>query len=59
MAQQPSGKGVNIPKIIIPENVSEFYINSLFVASTDWDFMLIFGSMTLPSSISISSVVSS
>ena len=50
-----SGKALPQPKIIIPENVSEFYINSLVVAATAFDFMWLCGSQVLPSSITPSS----
>jgi hypothetical protein len=54
MVSSKSGKSLpdNQPKIIIPENVSEFYVNSLLVAATPFDFMLLCGSQSLPSSIS-------
>ena len=44
--QQPSQ-----PKIQIPENVSEFYAKSLNIGTTAWDFMLFFGSIALPDTI--------
>ena len=39
------------PRIQIPENVSEFYVNSLNVGTTTWDFVLFFGSIALPETI--------
>ena len=48
MASQQPRKGINSPKVIIPEGVSEFYANSLQVMSTDWDFALLFGSIIFP-----------
>ncbi len=36
------------PKIIVPEGVSEFYVNAVNIATSDWDFMLLLGSTTLP-----------
>lgn len=37
------------PGVRIPEDVSEFYSNSTLVAFTPWDFVLLFGSLGLPS----------
>lgn len=53
MAANPAQR--DTAKIIIPENVSEFYSNNLFALTTPFDFMLLFGSTTLPSSISVES----
>ena len=38
--------------IRVPEGVSDFYVNSLNVLLTPWDFILLFGSLSLPESIS-------
>lgn len=40
------------PKILLPEDVSEFYANSVNIIVTGWDFVLLFGSIGLPASIS-------
>lgn len=48
--QQLSGKGIVPQNVTIPEHVSDFYANYLQVAVTDWDFMLMFGSIMFPSS---------
>ncbi len=41
------------PKVVIPEDVSEFYANSVNVLVTGWDFTLLFGSVGLPASFSV------
>lgn len=46
--RQPQG---DAPALIIPEGVSEYYVNSSTVAATPVDFMLFFGSTILPSQI--------
>ena len=51
VSHQGEGAGDILPKIIIPGNVSEFYVNSILVAGTPFDFMLFCGSQILPSSI--------
>ena len=38
-------------RIQVPENVSEFYANSFNVAVTPWDFILFFGTNTLPTTV--------
>lgn len=49
MPQQPQAS--KIPKIIIPENVNEFYSNAFFVATTAMDFGLLFGTLVLPTNV--------
>jgi hypothetical protein len=50
MTPQEKGKTITVsqPNITIPENVSEFYANASVIGATDWDFMILFGSMSLP-----------
>ena len=45
------------PRIQIPENVSEFYVNSLNVGTTTWDFVLFFGSIVLPATIGVGQMI--
>ena len=42
------------PRVVIPDNVAEFYSNSLNVGTTLWDFTLFFGSTALPDAIGAS-----
>lgn len=44
---QPDNKAQH-NKFVIPENVSEFYANAVNVATTDWDVMMLFGTLMLP-----------
>ena len=44
-----NGSGSRSPRrVIIPDNVPEYYVNSLHTGTTAWDFMLFFGSTILP-----------
>ena len=54
MAKKAQSAAQKPPEVTIriPEGVSDFYVNSLNVLVTPWDFILLYGSLTLPESIS-------
>jgi hypothetical protein len=50
-AKSGAAKKANPATINIPPDVSQFYSNAFSALITQWDFTLLFGSHTLPSSL--------